>query len=343
MPNYFILLCHIGILTTVRCFLQSAAPTLISSHSRSQKNEDCRITLLTKFSSSSSESNNHEQEQIQNIRVLYESEQLLAIDKPPHIPYHDDLSNDHKGILSCVRHAQLNHEINYQGRLYGVHRLDRVTSGILLFAKSSNVARDLSESFKQKYVLKYYVALSTQKPKKKKQGWVKGDMVPSRRKSWKLTDSYKNPAITRFYTAGLGSNYTTKKRDDGQERLVDDPTTLSSNIPKTMILFRPHTGKTHQLRVASKSVGLPILGDPIYSNSHEAKEMTRTYLHALGLYVTLNGENIAIYNPPTSWFHSEELMMYGCGQHMEQVLLGLMTKHCECSEILSLASNGTEY
>jgi tRNA pseudouridine32 synthase/23S rRNA pseudouridine746 synthase len=276
--------------------------------------------------------------EISNIRVLYESDHILAIDKPPHIPYHDDLLNEQKGILSCIRQLQLNHEIEYQGRLYGVHRLDRVTSGILLFAKSSNVARDLSESFKQKHVSKYYVALSTQKPKKKKQGWVKGDMVPSRRKSWKLTNSYTNPAVTRFFTAGLG-NSAARKHDDGRH-LNEDSTVLSTtNIPKTMILYIPHTGKTHQLRVASKSLGLPILGDPIYSNRHEAKEMTRTYLHALALHVNLNGEDITIYNPPTSWFHSEELTMYG---HMEQVLYELMTKHCKCSEILSLVSNATE-
>lgn len=329
MKKYLICVCHIGLfVSSARAFSQSVTSSLgfDSSTSVPNKKRNQNKGIALKISKSNQE--------IANIRVIYESEYILAIDKPPHIPYHDDLSNGQKGVLSCVRQLQLNEEIEYQGRLYGVHRLDRVTSGILLFAKSSNVARDLSESFKRKTVSKYYVALSAQKPKKKKQGWVKGDMVPSRRKSWKLTDSFKNPAITRFFTAGLGNCAI---RIDDRQSLNEDSTVLSTNIPKTMILYLPHTGKTHQLRVASKSLGLPILGDPIYSNSHEAKQMARTYLHALALHVTLNGESVTIYNPPTSWFESEELMM--CGEDMKQILFGLITKHCECSEILSLVSN----
>merc|ERR1711862_627624 len=67
------------------------------------------------------------------IRVIYESDNILAIDKPAHISHHDD--HNYMGILSYVRKLQKEKEVSYQGRLWGVHRLDRITSGILLFAK----------------------------------------------------------------------------------------------------------------------------------------------------------------------------------------------------------------
>ena len=69
-----------------------------------------------------------------------------------------------------------------------------------------------------------------------------------------------------------------------------------------MILFQPHTGKTHQLRVAAKIVGLPILGDPIYANVAYTQGTERKYLHAAALHVNINGEDICIWDPPSNWF-----------------------------------------
>ncbi len=64
---------------------------------------------------------------VPNIKVLYESDQVLAIEKPPHVSHHDD--DKEMGILSIVRQHQKEGKISYGGRIYGVHRLDKVTSG----------------------------------------------------------------------------------------------------------------------------------------------------------------------------------------------------------------------
>jgi len=298
-------------------------------------------------------------EEASNIKVIYESDNILAIDKPPHISHHNspgDKSNGNggegvmvMGIVSCVRHLQQQQQIDYQGRLYSVHRLDKVTSGILLFAKSSEIAHSLSEAFKNKDVTKYYVALTNKKPKKKKQGWVKGDMMSSRRKTWKLMNTFDNPASTRFFTAGLGNCHLDGWESEQNSANVhgngvvdadvdvdgDDKQDKGSSLllPKTMILFRPHTGKTHQLRVAAKSVGMPILGDQTYSDTIEAKCTKRAYLHALALHVVLNGETVSIYNPPTLWFQSVDAEKAE-GNGLEDVLGSLMAKHCENEEIM---------
>lgn len=236
-----------------------------------------------------------------SIPVIFENDKILAVNKPPNVSHHNE--DDELGIVNLVR-QQLGPE---KQRIYGVHRLDRVTSGILLFAKSRESAVELSRLFRDSEVEKYYVALSKNKPKRKKQGWVTGGMKRGRRKSWMLTDTSTNFAKTRFFTSGLGN-------------LQGDP--------KTLLLFRPYTGRTHQLRVAAKAISLPILGDPIY----EKKNSSRTYLHASGLCI--RQLKLCLWCPPE---FAEELWEDPSDQDgYHQSLLRLMQKHCEAPELVSM-------
>jgi len=225
------------------------------------------------------------------IEILLETDRLMAINKPAGISFHSSSSED--GILKILRSQKPDQ------RLYGVHRLDKVTSGILLLAKDAIMARTLTRAFREGIVMKHYTALSCSK-RKKKMGWVRGGMQRSRRKSWALTTETKNYAKTRFFTAGLGHLPPTSEMED----------------PKTLILFRPYTGRTHQLRVAAKSVGLAIAGDPIYSSS----TMSRTYLHATGLYIP---DVISVWCPPP--FES----IWDDTTDFETVLDKLIHTHCE--------------
>ncbi len=154
-------------------------------------------------------------------------------------------------------------------QLYPVHRLDKVTSGLQLLARTSEAAHELAVLFEKREVEKYYLALSTHKPKKK-QGAVVGDMSRSRRSSWKLERTMNNPARTSFFSYG----------SDGARLFV----------------VRPRTGKTHQIRVALKSLGSPVLGDPLYSPAAEPAD--RTYLHAAALRFELHGEPFSFVHLP---------------------------------------------
>jgi 23S rRNA-/tRNA-specific pseudouridylate synthase len=373
-------------------FAPPQSSTILRAHNiESPSNQELEATITTTITEPSSSTANDNGlrpsfvcDEFTNepipIPILYESDNVLAISKPPHIPHHDTDST--KGILSHIRHLQsMSHNsttssqdntetgggggnshpfFSYQGRLYGVHRLDQVTSGILLFAKHSNAASSLTKAFRDRSVTKWYVALTNLKPKKKKQGWVKGEMVPSRRKSWKLTQTSKNSknfAITRFFTAGLGNchlvhpgNGTSKKHP--MDEAINSIETPDSILPKTMILFQPHTGKTHQLRVAAKSVGLPILGDPIYANAAYTQGTERAYLHAAALHVNINGEDICIWDPPSNWFdggtcdnertgeaitsleYDDGSRVMETRQRVTDVLNAMMIKHCEDETIL---------
>ncbi|KUI99363.1 TIGR01621 family pseudouridine synthase [Vibrio sp. MEBiC08052] len=186
-------------------------------------------------------------------RILFVHSGFVLIHKYPGVSVHKDDGD-----------TMLVHEVSRQlggEPLYLVHRLDKMTSGLLLLARSADAARELSTCFAERMVEKYYLAIGSKKPKKK-QGVIGGDMVRSRRSGWMLTTAQTNPAITQFFsTAG-----------EHGERLF---------------ICRPLTGKTHQIRVALKSIGSAIVGDPIYHNSHNAD---RGYLHAYALAFPYAGE-----------------------------------------------------
>lgn len=288
------------------------------------------------------------------IPILYESERVVAINKPHGFPHHDDLDSKTPGILTLFRHlqsldaSQNSNAIDYKGRIYGVHRLDRATSGILLLAKDKETAGLLTQKFRQRDVIKYYFAISSKKPKKQKQGWVKGDMAKGRRGAWMLQKTMDDPAITRFFTAGLGA-----LGGDVVEELKQLAADTASGggggggpIPKTAILFRPHTGRTHQLRVAAKAIGMPILMDPYYGDGNAAaslsslsKNVQRTYLHASALHLSLGdegddtaAEDISIWCPPPF----ESLWGEEARAQYQEIVITLMTKNCESDDILSI-------
>ncbi len=180
--------------------------------------------------------------------VIENNENFLLINKHPGFSFHEEAEQE--GMAGVLR-SRLKIKT-----LFTVHRLDRITSGLLLFAKKKECAQELSRQFRQRTVEKYYIALSDRVPKKK-QGLIKGDMERSRRGGWKLARTYRNPAVTQFISRSLGNGLR-------------------------LFLLKPHTGKTHQIRAALKSIGSPVLGDPLYSKAKEECS-DRGYLHAYGL------------------------------------------------------------
>lgn len=159
-------------------------------------------------------------------------------------------------LLSQVRNM-------FPGRpAYPVHRLDAATSGLVLVATTEAGNAQLSRCFQEKNVHKTYLALIDRKPGKK-QGAIIGDMAKSRDGNWILQRTRNNPAITRFHTMGLGNGLR-------------------------LAILQPETGKTHQLRVAMKAIGAPILGDTRYGG----QSADRLYLHAWQLSFPWNGESM---------------------------------------------------
>ena len=187
--------------------------------------------------------------------IVAENEDFVLIDKMPGFSVHKD--QEDSGLAMQIKADQGYSE------LMPVHRLDKVTSGLMLFARHHAAASELSRAFSEHQVEKFYLALSDKKPKKK-QGAIVGDMTRARRGAWRLAKTQIRPAVTQFFSQSLKPGVR-------------------------LFLLRPLTGKTHQIRVALKSVGAPIIGDPLYHEKNETLS-DRTYLHAYSLSFPFAGE-----------------------------------------------------
>ncbi|MBA6339006.1 TIGR01621 family pseudouridine synthase [Colwellia sp. BRX8-7] len=223
---------------------------------------------------------------MQSINIIFEHNNFIIVEKPADVNFHDE------GDLEQGFFNQVKKQGKAQGKfddLFPVHRLDKMTSGLMIFAKNLATTQQFQTLFEQHKVEKYYLAISDKKPKKK-QGLIKGDMEKSRRGMWKLLRTQVNPAITQFLSYSLS---------DGQR----------------LYLLKPRSGKTHQLRVALSSIGSPILGDPLYA-TQDAYQEQRGYLHAYALSFTLDGEKYQFVLCPSS---GEKYLSESCQQQLETI------------------------
>ena len=198
----------------------------------------------------------------QNFTICFQHSDFVVINKPNGISVHKD--EQEIGLTELVA-KQLG-----VAQVWLVHRLDKVTSGLLILALNKVAAAYFYQLFEQHQIQKTYWALSNQKPKKK-QGRIVGDMEKGRNGAWKLCHSKINPAITQFTSHSLAPHLR-------------------------HFILQPKTGKTHQLRVAMKSLGSPILGDELYSGD----KADRVYLHAYQLEFEYQNQPMLISAPPTS-------------------------------------------
>ncbi|WP_076416987.1 TIGR01621 family pseudouridine synthase [Colwellia sp. UCD-KL20] len=202
--------------------------------------------------------------------IIDEQPDFIVVNKPANTNFHDE------GEIGSGFFNEVKQSLKSTSELYPVHRLDKMTSGLLIFAKNSETAKAFQQLFEQHNIQKYYLALSDKKPKKK-QGLIKGDMAKSRRSAWKLLRSQENPAISQFMSFSIGRGIR-------------------------LYLVKPHSGKTHQIRVALSSIGSPIIGDAVYGGSNATNKpmFDRGYLHAYALQFTLNNIQYEYIQAPSS-------------------------------------------
>ncbi len=203
--------------------------------------------------------------------LVYQNSDFIVIHKHAGISVHKD--DNEQPLLTAVAAA------TGDEKLYLIHRLDKMTSGLLLLGRNAQAASVLSGLFAHREVQKFYLAIGTKKPKKK-QGLIAGDMVRSRRSSWKLESTLLKPAITQFVSSSAGEG-------------------------RRAFLCKPYTGRTHQIRVALRSIGSGIAGDPIYGT----ESADRGYLHAYGLFFHYLNEDYRFILPPTDGelWHTPEM------------------------------------
>lgn len=189
-----------------------------------------------------------------SIDVLHLDDAIVVVDKPSGLSVH---RGDDQGTTFA-----LNLTRNAIGQwVYPVHRLDRATSGVLVFALSSEHARILHDSFSTRTVHKTYLAL------------VRGTPPPNG-----IIDS------------------PMAKREGGPdvESLTEYETLFVSNSRLSLVEARPRTGRRHQIRRHLRRIDHPIAGDVKYGNGPD----NRRYRSELGLYrLALHARSLSFTHP----------------------------------------------
>ncbi len=188
------------------------------------------------------------------LHILYEDEDIIALNKPPHMPTHPSHGHFSDTLANGLCFYMQNADEPFIFR--SVNRLDRNTSGIVLVAKNRISANRLYESMKKGLITKKYIALicgSLSEPEGKIDTYIRRceKSIITRQVCERLPDSAR--AITHYDV-------------------------LSSDGALSAVRACPITGRTHQLRLHFAHLGTPILGDDLYGK--KSKEISRQALHA---------------------------------------------------------------
>ena len=165
--------------------------------------------------------------------ILFENDAFIAINKPAGMLSIPDRKGEEPSLKSWLREKY--------GNIFTVHRLDRETSGVIVFAKDEATHKFLSEAFEHRDVEKLY------------QGLVQGSLPTP-------TGSINQPIME--HPAKPGTMVVNRR---GKESLTDYEVVEDMGL-YSLVQFRIHTGRTHQIRVHMQSLGHPILCDELYGD-----------------------------------------------------------------------------
>jgi len=202
--------------------------------------------------------------------VLYEDDNLIFINKPADFPVEQTITGNRANLHDAAVDYlwKRNPSLRNPPYLGIMHRLDRTTSGVIVFTKNRPVNKALSEIFQKHDLTKQYLAV-VEEPSAQTQFTV--EMYMGR-----VTGKSQQGKWGELPEARGGQYSKTDFR-------VLQKITVEGR-PCLLIECNLHTGRTHQIRVHLASRGLPILGDELYGG-HPAK---RLYLHAARLSFTIN-------------------------------------------------------
>ena len=181
--------------------------------------------------------------------VIFEDEHLLAVNKPAGWNTHAPSPFAGEGIYEWLK----NREPRWSS-LAILHRLDKETSGVLVFGKTPPANKSLTEQFTARGVHKKYLLLTDR-------------------------DVPKNELTAKSKLVRLGEKYASGAHGEIAEttfQLVSDFELKTKNLKLKTVAAWPLTGRTHQIRVHASENGFPIFGDTLYGGTNTS----RVFLHA---------------------------------------------------------------
>ncbi len=212
-------------------------------------------------------------------RVIFRDRFLLAYDKEAGIASQQVPFDAYNNVYAAiVRHLGARRSGEGYAALH--HRLDRETSGLLLFCLARKANEPLAAAFRERKVKKDYLAWV--------EGFVQNDSWSCEAPIGKAGGKYK--AVSRGQGKSAATSFTVLCRQEG----------------RSLVIASPHTGRTHQIRIHLALAGHPVAGD----RAHGANPAGRLYLHAwrLRLKHPVSGELLSLEAPvPAGWPDASEM------------------------------------
>ena len=183
-----------------------------------------------------------------DLKILYEDESIIIVDKPANMPVHPSLNHYEDSLSNGIKYYF--NALGLKRKIRPINRLDKNTSGIVIFAKNEYIQDRLNKYHKE------YLAI----------------------------------VVGKLLGSGIIDKPIARKEDSIIERCIDSNGEKSiteyeviqnfkvNNANLSLVKCILHTGRTHQIRVHMKSIGHPILGDTLYGNYSEL--INRQALHA---------------------------------------------------------------
>jgi 23S rRNA pseudouridine1911/1915/1917 synthase len=179
------------------------------------------------------------------IKVIYEDNHLLVVEKPVNISSQQDESND-PDMLTLLK-EDIKERYNKPGNVFLglVHRLDRPAGGVMVFAKTSKSASRLSDQIRQREFKKKYFAVIHGVPQK------------------------SSDRLVHYLLKNTTTNTvkTVSKDIDGAKEAVLDYNVLQTIGELSLVSIELHTGRSHQIRVQFSAIGHPLFGDQKYGRN----------------------------------------------------------------------------
>ncbi|QRN83686.1 RluA family pseudouridine synthase [Chloroflexota bacterium] len=199
--------------------------------------------------------------------ILYEDDQVIVINKPSGMVVHPGAGNQSgTAVNALLAYYPPIRSVGETDRPGVVHRLDKETSGVLIFAKTQKAYKWLVKEFKTRDMEKAYLALVDGKPPTPT-GRIEAPII-------------RDPNIRTRMAVGL--------RGAGKAAITEY-FTIENFEKHTYLEAHPITGRTHQIRVHLSYLGTPVVGDSLYGHRKPSVELDRFFLHARMLSIRLPG------------------------------------------------------
>lgn len=195
------------------------------------------------------------------LSIVYEDEWLIVVEKKVGLLTVPTYPGSTETTAFSILKNYVKHQDVHNG-IYVVHRLDRETSGLLVFAKTSELQEYMRTYWRQLVTKRTYVAL------------VEGilDKKSGKITTW-LTEDKRNAVV-----------YSSPTDDGGQMAVTNykvlKETVPAADLPLSLLELNLETGRTNQIRVHMQSIGHPVIGDRKYGHGNEYSPVDRLCLHA---------------------------------------------------------------